>query len=88
MIYVAREAGLCRRPYVSIREARQRGRPRDKYTVKEFGRQMHSGCPIVYNWEARRCGRPSRKLYKDGEASLCRGPHWVYKGSSTKREAP
>ena len=42
---------------------------------------------MVYTWEARQCGRPTRRIYIDKEASLWRRPHSVYMGSPTEREA-
>ena len=43
---------------------------------------------MVYNWEARQCGRPTTRIYINMEGGLCRRPHCVYKGSPTEREAP
>ena len=73
-------------PTVSIREARQSGRPCDKSTVIKW-KPVHAGGPIVNNWEARQCGRPTRKIYVDVEAGLCRRPYCIQLGSPTMREA-
>ena len=35
---------------------------------------VHAGGPIVNNWEARQCGRPTTSIYIHMEAGLCRRP--------------
>ena len=71
---------------VCIREARQSGRPGDKYTV----RYMEAGPgrrPYCIQLGSPTMREAHSKNYIDVEAGLCRRPYWVYKGSPTKREA-
>ena len=41
---------------------------------------------MVYNWDARQCGRPTRKIYIHVEAGLCRRPYSGHLGSPAQRE--
>ena len=56
-------------------------------TLWDTWKPVHAGGHIVYNWEARQRGRPTRRIYIHVEAGLCRRPNCVFKGSPTKREA-
>ena len=49
---------------LSIREARQSGRPYDKDTVIRW-KPVQAGGHIENNWEARQCGRPTSRIYMD-----------------------
>ena len=54
---------------------------------KIHGRPVHAGGHIVYNWEARQCGRPTTRIYIDMKGGLGGRPYGVYMGSPTEREA-
>ena len=50
-------------------------------TMQDTWRLAQAGGHIVCNWEARQCGRPTRRIHIHTEAGLCRRPYCVYKGS-------
>ena len=67
-------------------EARQCGRPMIN-TLPDTWKPAHAGGHVVYTWEARQCGRRTGRINIDMEGGQGRRPHYVYKGSRTRREA-
>ena len=57
-----------------------------KYTAKKR-RPGYAGGRTVQAWEARLCGRPTKKIYVDVQCGIGRRPYEVYMGRPTGREA-
>ena len=81
------KGGLGRRPYGVYMGSPTEREARRLKTQSDTRRPVLAGGQVVYNWEARRCGRPIRRINIDMEGGQGRRPHCVYKGSPTEREA-
>ena len=56
--------------------------------VQDMGKPVHAGSHVVYNWEARPCGRRSTRIDVHMDAGLRRRRDWRLKGKPEKAGRP